>query len=71
MAQITDAIVLGFAKSDLLTQQSFAPLLKQEGHLRDIHYAAWDSPEIDPFVAPVLAMPEVRGAFPAHGPRHR
>jgi hypothetical protein len=62
VAQITDAIVLGFAKSGLLAKQSLAPLrlLKQEGHLRDIHYVTWDSPEIDPFVAPVLAMPEVR-----------
>ena len=62
VAQITDAIILGFAKSALLTQQSFAPLrqLKQEGHLRAIHYVTWDSPEIDAFVAPVLAMPEVQ-----------
>jgi hypothetical protein len=61
MAHKTDAIVLGFAKSQLLTERSFAPLrqLHQEGVLRHIHYVTWDSVDIDAFVAPVLAMPEV------------
>ena len=61
MAHKTDAIVLGFAKSPLLIERSFAPLrqLHQEGLLRTIHYVTWDSADIDPLVAPVLAMPEV------------
>jgi hypothetical protein len=61
VAHKTDAIVLGFAKSPLLIEQSFAPLrqLRREGLLRTIHYVTWDSPTIDPFVAPVLAMGDV------------
>ncbi len=62
MAQTTDAIVAGFAKSPLLVEQSFAPLrrLRQDGLIRTIHYVTWDSTELDAFVAPVLAMPEVQ-----------
>ena len=62
MAQTTDAIVAGFAKSPLLVEQSFAPLrrLRQDGLIRTIHYVTWDSPELDASVAPVLAMPEVQ-----------
>jgi hypothetical protein len=61
LAHKTDAIVLGFTKSPLLVERSFAPLrqLHLEGILRRIHYVTWDSAELDPFVAPVQAMPEV------------
>jgi hypothetical protein len=61
MAHTADAIVLGFAKSPLLVERSFAPLrqLHREGFIRTIHYVTWDSADLDPFVAPVLAMPEV------------
>lgn len=62
MTQIADAIVLGFTKAAALPGLSFAPLrqLRQEGHLRTIHYVTWDSPELDAFVAPVLQMPDVK-----------
>ncbi len=57
----TDALVTGFCKSPLVTEKSFAPLrrLRQEGHLRAIHYVTWDNPEIDACVAPVTAMDDV------------
>lgn len=62
MGQVTDAIVLGFAKSPPLIERSFAPLrrLRQEGALRNVHYVTWDSPELDHHVAPVLAMADVQ-----------
>ena len=62
MSQVADAIVLGFSKAPALVEQSFAPLrqLRQEGHLRDIHYVTWDSSELDPLVAPVERMPDVQ-----------
>jgi len=62
VAHKTDAIVLGFAKSPLLIERSFAPLrlLRQEGVLRNIHYVTWDSPELDHYVAPVEAMADVQ-----------
>jgi hypothetical protein len=54
--------MLGFAKTPLLVERSFAPLrrLRQEGVLRTIHYVTWDSPEIDAHVAPILNMPDVQ-----------
>lgn len=62
MSQVADAIVLGFSKAPALVEQSFAAVrqLRQEGHLRDIHYVTWDSPEIDPFVAAIEQMPDVK-----------
>jgi hypothetical protein len=62
MTQIADAIVLGFTKAPALPALSFAPLrqLRQEGHLRTIHYVTWDSPELDGFVAPIAQMPDVQ-----------
>ncbi|HEY1837324.1 MAG TPA: hypothetical protein VGG36_06685 [Rhizomicrobium sp.] len=62
MTQITDAIVLGFTKAAALPALSFAPLrqLRQEGHLRAIHYVTWDSPDLDGFVRPILEMPDVQ-----------
>ena len=56
-----DAIVTGFAKSPYLVASSLASLraLKRQNILRNIHYVTWDSPELDPYVAPVLAMPDV------------
>jgi hypothetical protein len=61
VTQIADAIVLGFTKSPALAEQSFAPLrqLRQENHLRTIHYVTWDSPELDVFVDPITRMPDV------------
>jgi hypothetical protein len=61
LSRPADAIVLGFSKAPLLVERSFASLrqLKQEGVLRNIHYVTWDSADIDPFVAPIQAMPEV------------
>src|ERR1700761_782514 len=62
VGQTADAIVVGFAKSALLTEQSLAPLraLRQRGVLRSLHYVTWDSPEIDGYIAPVLNMPDVQ-----------
>jgi hypothetical protein len=56
-----DALICGFAKSPELAEESLAPLLqlKQEQVIRDIRYVTWDSPELDSFVAPIAAMPEV------------
>lgn len=61
MAQVADALVLGFSKAPDLVEQSLAPVrqLRQEGLLRNIHYVTWDSPELDAFVAPVEQMPDV------------
>jgi hypothetical protein len=60
--QIADAVVLGFTKAPALAELSFAPLrqLRQEGHLRTIHYVTWDSPELDAYVAPITQMPDVQ-----------
>jgi hypothetical protein len=62
MRRAADALVIGFCKAAAVTQASFAPLcrLRQEGHLRDIHYVTWDDPALDNFVAPVAAMEGVR-----------
>jgi hypothetical protein len=62
VTQIADAVVLGFTKAAALPALSFAPLrrLRQEGHLRTIHYVTWDSPELDAFVAPVTQMDDVQ-----------
>ncbi|MDR3527152.1 MAG: hypothetical protein P4L57_07705 [Rhizomicrobium sp.] len=62
MSQVADAVVLGFSKTSVLVEHSFAPLrqLRQEGHLRNIHYVTWDSPELDRFVAPVEQMADVQ-----------
>lgn len=62
MSQVADALVLGFSKSPALVEQSFATVrqLRQEGHLRNIHYVTWDSPDLDRFVAPVEQMPDVQ-----------
>ncbi len=62
MSQVVDAVVLGFSKASTLVEQSFSTLrqLRQEGHLRNIHYVTWDSPELNPLVAPVEQMPDVQ-----------
>lgn len=62
MSQVADAIVLGFSKGPAIVEQSFAAVrqLRREGHLRDIHYVTWDSPEIDPYVAAIEQMPDVK-----------
>jgi len=61
VSQAADAIVVGFAKSARLAEQSLAPLrrLRQEGVLRSIRYVTWDSAEIDAYVAPILQMPDI------------
>jgi len=62
LSRAVDAVVLGFSKTPLLVERSFAPLrqLKQEGVLRNIHYVTWDSPEIDAHIAPILDMLDVQ-----------
>lgn len=62
MTQTADAIVTGFVKSPMLLERSLAPLraLKQEGTLREIICVTWDSSGIDPFVAPLERMPDIR-----------
>jgi hypothetical protein len=62
MARPTDALITGFVKSPVLLEASLAPVrrLRQEGILRSIHCVTWDSAELDPFVAPLAAMDDVR-----------
>jgi hypothetical protein len=61
MMRPADALVTGFCKAPAVTQAAFAPLLRlrQQGHLRHIHYVTWDDPSLDGFVAPVSAMGDV------------
>jgi hypothetical protein len=56
-----DVIVTGFTPSTVLMEKSLASLrqLHQEGVVRSIHYVAWDSADIDPYLAPLAEMPEV------------
>jgi len=58
----TDVLITGFVKSPALALQSLKPLteLQREGVIRDIHYVTWDSPELDPWLAPVAAVPGVQ-----------
>lgn len=62
MQRPIDALVTGFTKSPDLIARSLAPLrrLKHEGVLRDIHCVTWDSPELDPFVAPLSDIGEIK-----------
>jgi hypothetical protein len=57
----TDALITGFCKAPRLALQALAPLrhLRRQGHIRNIHYVTWDSPELDPHVAPVAATGDV------------
>jgi hypothetical protein len=57
-----DVLITGFVKSPVLARESLAPLLalRCQGLVRHIHYVTWDSPELDAFVAPVAAIPDVR-----------
>jgi hypothetical protein len=61
MSAPIDAVVIGFTRSPVLMEKSFAPLcrLRQEGVLRSINYVTWDSPEVDPCLAPLAGMPDV------------
>ncbi len=61
MPRPVDALVTGFSKAPAVIAQSFAPLrrLRQEDHLRAIHYVTWDDPSLDGLVAPVAAMGDV------------
>jgi hypothetical protein len=62
MQRPVDALVTGFTKSPDLLARSLAPLrrLKHEGIIRDIHCVTWDSPELDPWLAPLHDLHEVR-----------
>lgn len=62
MRRPVDALVTGFTKSPDLLARSLEPLrrLRQEGVIRNIHCVTWDSAEIDPFVAPLGDMADVR-----------
>ena len=61
MSRPTDAIVTGFTKNADLCAASLAPLraLKQAGVIRNITCVTWTSPEIDAYLAPLSAMPDV------------
>jgi hypothetical protein len=61
MNRPVDIVVTGFVRNAELAAQSFETprRLKQEGIVRAVRYVTWDSPELDAFVAPVLAMPDV------------
>jgi hypothetical protein len=63
-----DAVVTGFAKSRALAEASLAPLLrmKQEGLLRSIVCATWNTPELDDYAAWLGAMD---GVTPARLPQ--
>jgi hypothetical protein len=62
MQKPVDALVTGFTKSPELLLRSLASLrrLKHEGIIRNIHCVTWDSPELDPFVAPLHDIAEVQ-----------
>ena len=62
MRKPVDVLVTGFTRSPDLLARSLAPLrrLKQDGIVRAIHCVTWDSAELDPFVAPLAAWPEIR-----------
>ncbi len=55
------AVVIGFTKSPLLLRRSFEPLrnLKRVGIIQRILYVTWDRPDIDEYVQPLAAMPDV------------
>jgi hypothetical protein len=57
-----DAIVTGFTKAPALMAMSLPPLLelRQSGILRHIHYVTWDSPELDPHLAPLAQYPDIK-----------
>ncbi|HEY1708621.1 MAG TPA: hypothetical protein VGG10_10190 [Rhizomicrobium sp.] len=54
MSRPVTAVVTGFTKNRELVMLSLAPLqaLKQKGVIKRILAVTWDTPEIDPFVAP-------------------
>ncbi|HUO02672.1 MAG TPA: hypothetical protein VMU31_07830 [Rhizomicrobium sp.] len=58
----TDVIVTGFVKSPVVLEQSLAPLraLRFDGVIRHIHYVSWDSPELDPWLAPLSWMSDIK-----------
>ncbi|MEI9885317.1 MAG: hypothetical protein WDN08_02265 [Rhizomicrobium sp.] len=61
MNRPVDIVVTGFVKNADLCVESFATprRLRQEGRVRAIRYVTWDSPDLDPHVAPVAAMGDV------------
>jgi hypothetical protein len=62
MRKPVDVLVTGFTKSPDLLARSLEPLrqLKQEQVIRNIHCVTWDGAELDPFVAPLEDMHDVR-----------
>lgn len=62
MVRPVDALVTGFVKSGELLNRSLAPLrrLRQQGIIRAIHCVTWDSAELDPFVALLEVMDDVK-----------
>ena len=63
-----DALITGFVKAPRLALEALAPLRRcVEGHIRTIHYVTWDSPEFDPYVAPIADT----GESPSRACRNR
>ena len=58
----TDVLVTGFVKSPVVMEQSLAPIraLRFDGVIRHIHYVTWDSPELDPWLAPLSRMSDIK-----------
>ena len=58
----TDVLITGFCKAPQLALQAIAPLrrLRRQGHVRNIHYVTWDSPDLDLHIAPVAETGEIR-----------
>ena len=61
MTRPTIAVVTRFTKNSELLQLSMAPLreLKRRGAIQRLLCVTWDTPEVDAFVAPIAAMPDV------------